>query len=120
MLVCSYKMLSSLAVTTLAAMLLLWNMSDVSVAHSARSAQLTGDGTSIELGAFRSVNHASRDVDTVFSSSTCCSSWHCSPPPLAIASSCKLPAAFRQVLLPPIEWMITLAADAALILDPPR
>jgi hypothetical protein len=24
------------------------------------------------------------------------------------------------VLLPPMEWMITLAADAALILDPPR
>jgi hypothetical protein len=24
------------------------------------------------------------------------------------------------VLLPPMEWMITLAADATLILDPPR
>jgi hypothetical protein len=110
MLVRCYKMVSSLAVATLATMLLLWT----------RSAQLTEDGKSIELGACRSVSYASCDADTLFSSSTCCSGWHCSPPPLAITSSCKLPPVFRQVLLPPIEWMITLAADAALILDPPR
>jgi hypothetical protein len=120
MLVCCYKMVSSLAVATLATMLLLWSMSDASVAQSAGSAQLTGDGKSIELGALSSVSYASLDADPLFSSSTCCSGWHCSTPPLAITSSCKLPPAFRQVLLPPMEWMITLAADAALILDPPR
>ena len=120
MLVRCYKMVSSLAVAFLATMLLLWSMSDASVAQSARSAQLTGDGTAIELGAFRDASCASRDADTHFSSSICCSGWHCSTPPLAITSSCKLPAAFRQVLLPPMNWMITLVADAALILDPPR
>jgi hypothetical protein len=115
-----YKLASSLVTAAMAAVLLLWSMSDVSAAQSARSAQLTEDGASIELSSICAAGEASHDADALFGSANCSSSWHCSTSPLAITNSCKLPVPSKRVLLPPIEWIFTLAADAALILDPPR